>query len=800
MADRIVHVVWAKPRRRIGFGAGLVVFIVAVVLLASWLSAAAPAARSVRHNTPVSAQAKTPQSSAQLSPQQINAKVSSLISRMTVDEKFGQLEMAGPDGPNGTPGDLLTEAKNGQIGSVLDLVGVTNINQVQQQALDSRLGIPLIFGLDVIHGYKTLFPVPLGEASSWDPALVKNDESVSASEATADGIKWTFNPMVDIARDPRWGRVVEGAGEDPFLASAIAAAKVQGYQGKDFSALDKMAATVKHFAAYGAPVAGREYNTVDMSTQQLFNDYLPPYKAAVDAGAATVMASFNSLNGVPNTANPYILQTILRNEWGFGGTVLSDYQAVQELEDFGFANGPSEAARLALTAGINIEMAVQVGSGSPESTYANYGPALLAAGKITMTQLDDAVRHVLTLKYLAGMFTHPLTDPSRVTTAELTPSNLAAARTSADESMVLLNNNNHALPLSTSTPSIAVVGPLADNAANQLGPDVPIGYPNGNEVSQGKVVTVLQGIKNAVASGTTVNYAQGCDITTTTNGVPTPCTSDAGFQAAVDAAKASAVTVVVVGEPAADSGEASSRSQLGLPGKQLQLVQDIAATGKPYAVVLMNGRPLTIDWLAANAPGLLEAWYPGTEGGDAVADNLFGKTDPSGKLPMSFPVNVGQIPITYNELPTGRPYDPNNKYTSKYLDAPNAPLYPFGYGLSYTTFSITGVSNAPTDASSSGHENVNATITNTGSTPGADVVQLYLHENYTSILQPVRKLEGFQRVMLAPGESKTVTFKLGRQNFGFYNDQGQFLVEPGQFDVWVGDSSTGGTHTTFNVS
>jgi beta-glucosidase len=773
------------------------VVALAVVLLTGVFTAA-PSARTV-HRSAATAQQT---SGGQLTHAQINARVSSLISKMTVAEKFGQLEMAGPNGPNGTPGDLLTEAKNGQIGSVLDLVGVNNINQVQQQALDSRLGIPLIFGLDVIHGYKTMFPVPLAEASSWDMGLIKNDESVSASEATADGIKWTFNPMVDIARDPRWGRVVEGAGEDPFLGSAVAVAKVQGYQGSNFSAADKMAATIKHFGAYGAPVAGREYNTVDMSTQQLFNDYLPPYKAAADAGAASVMSSFNSLNGVPNTANPYLLTTILRNEWGYGGPVLSDYQAVQELEDFGYANGPSEAARLALTAGVDIEMAVQVsipGKPSPYSTYADNGPALLASGKITETELDNAVRRVLTLKYLAGMFQHPLTDPNRVTTAELTPSNLAAARKSADESMVLLNNNNNALPLSTSTSSIAVVGPLADNAANQLGPDVPIGYPNGNEVSQGKVVTVLQGIKNADPSAT-INYAQGCDITTTTNGVPTPCTSTAGFSDAVAAAQASDVTVVVVGEPAADTGEASSRTQLGLPGDQLQLVQQIAATGKPYVVVLMNGRPLTIDWLAANAPALLEAWYPGTEGGDAVADNLFGKTDPSGKLPMTFPVNVGQIPISYNELKTGRPYDPNNKYTSKYLDAPNAPLYPFGYGLSYTTFSITGVSNAPTDVSSSGNETVKATVTNTGSVAGADVVQLYLHEDYTSILQPVRKLEGFRRVMLQPGQSETVTFKLNRQNFGFYNEQGQFVVEPGQFDLWVGDSSTGGTHSTFNVS
>jgi beta-glucosidase len=525
-----------------------------------------------------------------------------------------------------------------------------------------------------------------------------------------------------------------------------------------------------------------------VSTQQLFNDYLPPYKAAVDAGAATVMASFNSLNGVPNTANPYTLQTILRDEWGFGGTVLSDYQAVQELEAFGFASDGADAARLALTAGVDIEMAVQVGSSSQFSNYANHGPGLIASHKITMTQLDNAVRRVLTLKYLAGMFSHPITDPTRVINSELTPANLAAARKSANESMVLLENHNK-LPLSRSTSSIAVVGPLADDAADQLGPDVPIGYPNGQEKSQGKVVSVLDGIKSAVPSAN-VSYAQGCD---------TSCTDTSGFGAAVSAAQSAAVTVVVLGEPSSDSGEASSRTMLGLPGQQLALVQQIANTGKPYVVVLMNGRPLTIDWLAAHAPALLEAWYPGTEGGDAVADTLFGKNDPGGKLPMSFPVNVGQIPISYNELPTGRPYDPNNKYTSKYLDAPNAPLYPFGYGLSYTTFSLSGLHLSSSSVSASGPLTVTANIQNTGSVAGDDVVQLYLHENYTSILQPVRKLEGFKRVTLAPGETKSVRFKLGPQNFGFYNEQGQFVVEPGPFDIWVGDSSVGGMHSTFNV-
>jgi beta-glucosidase len=753
----------------------LAVFIVAV-LLASWLSATAPAARVV----------------AQLGPHQINANVSSLISKMTVAEKFGQLEMAGPTTPLST---LEQQACDGEVGSVLDLTGVANINAVQQATLAKGCHprIPLIFSLDVIHGYKTMFPVPLGEASSWDPALVQNDESVSASEATADGIKWTFNPMVDIARDPRWGRVVEGAGEDPYLGSAIAVAKVRGYQGNNFAVANKMAATIKHFAAYGAPVAGREYNTVDMSTQQLFNDYLPPYKAAVDAGVATVMSSFNSLDGVPNTANPYTLTTILRDEWGFGGTVVSDYQAVQELEDFGYASDGADAARLALTAGLDIEMAVQVdpNSNPVESTFDTYGPQLLSEGKITMQQLDTAVRHVLTLKYLAGMFTNPYPgSASRVASSELTPGNLAAAKRSADESQVLLENHNNALPLSASTSSIAVVGPLADDALDQLGPDVPIGYDttSGDLTTTDKIITVKQGIEND-DPGATINYAPGCDITTTTNGVPTPCTSTGGFQAAVTAATESKVAVVVVGEPSSDSGEASSRTQLGLPGDQLQLIQAIAATGTPYVVDLMNGRPLTIDWLHANAPALLESWYPGTEGGQSVADILFGKVDPSGKLPMTFPVNVGQIPLTYNELPTGRPCDPNNKYTSKYLDAPNTPLYPFGYGLSYTTFSISSPHLSSTNVGPNGPLTVTATVTNTGSVAGADVAQLYLHESDTSILQPVEKLEGFQRVQLNPGQSQTVTFKLGRQNLGFYNEQGQFVVEPGPFNLWVGDTS-----------
>jgi len=587
---------------------------------------------------------------------------------------------------------------------------------------------------------------------------------------------------VDIARDPRWGRIVEGAGEDPYLGSMVAAAKVSGYQGNDYSQPDKMASTVKHFAAYGAAEAGREYNTVDMSVQRLFNDYLPPYKAAIDAGAATVMSAFNSLNGVPASADPYLLRTILRQMWRFGGTVVSDYQAVQELVEFGYAANEQDAARLALTAGVDIEMGVQVPS--INSTYTNFGPDLVTSGKVSLAQVDAEVRHVLRLKYLAGMFDHPYTDPSRVQHAELTPANLAAARAMAAESIVMLRNQNNALPLPAATSSIAVIGPLADNAPDQLGSNVPIGQ---NAIAEAHTVTVLQGIRNATPQAT-ITYAQGCDAL---------CTSDAGFPAAVQAANASAVTVLVVGEPASYSGEASSRAHIDLPGQQQALIQAVADTGKPYVVVLMNGRPLTINWLADNAPGLLEAWQPGSEGGNAIADVLFGKVNPSGKLPVTFPRDVGQIPIYYNQLPTGRPADPNNKYTSKYLDVPNTPLYPFGYGLSYTSFGFSNLRISPTSTSTKGTVTVRADITNTGHTPGTDVAQLYIHNRDARILQPIRQLEGFTRVSLDPGQTRTVTFKLNGSNLGYYDNNAKFQVTPGTFDAFVGDSSDTGLQGQF---
>jgi beta-glucosidase len=762
------------PRRRTTLlGVGVFAPIAIVALVVSGLITGSTSAVARRPSVSTS-----PQPS-------INQKVEALVSKMTLAEKFGQLEMAGPSGPNGTPGtQLLQNARAGVVGSVLDLVGVDNINQVQRAALQSRLHIPIIFSLDVIHGYRTIFPVPLMEASSWDPAGITRDESISADEATADGIKWTFNPMVDIARDPRWGRVVEGAGEDPFLGSVVAAAKVRGYQGNDYSQPTKMAATVKHFAAYGAPEAGREYNTVDMSTQRLFNDYLPPYKAAVDANVATVMSAFNSLNGVPASGNPYLLQTILRQMWGFDGAVVSDYQAVQELVEFGYAADERDAARLALTAGVDIEMGVQVPS--VNSTYTNFGPDLVRSGKVSIAKVDNAVRHVLRLKYLAGMFDHPFTDPSRVQHEELTSAHLAAARAMAAESTVLLRNEHNALPLSGSTRSIAVIGPLADDAVDQLGSNVPIGQ---SDIALANTVTVRKGIQNALPKAT-IRYAQGCDAY---------CTSTSGFRAAVNAAKASNLTVLVVGEPAAYSGEASSRSNIGLPGQQQALIEAVAATGRPYVVVLMNGRPLTINWLAENAPGLLEAWQPGIEGGNAVADVLFGKTNPSGKLTMSFPRNVGQIPISYNELPTGRPFDPANKYTSKYLDVSNTPLYPFGYGLSYTRFGFSNLRLSAASIRPGSTLTVQADITNTGRVSGTDVVQLYIHDKVASIIQPVRRLDGFQRVTLNPGQTRTVSFTLDNSTLGYYDNSGRFVLEPGAFDVYVGDSSVGGLPGQFSV-
>jgi beta-glucosidase len=703
----------------------------------------------------------------------IEAKIDQWISQMTLEQKLGQLQQLDADYPTGKLTDEQLElVRNGRLGSTLNGRGAANTNAAQHVALDeSDLKIPLLFGFDVIHGYRTVFPMPLAEASSWDLEAAKRSAAIAAREARAAGVHWTFAPMVDIARDPRWGRIVEGAGEDPFLGSAFAAARVKGFQGDDYSAKDRVAATAKHWVAYGGAEAGRDYNTVDVSERRLRELYFPPFKAAVDAGVASFMTSFNDISGVPATANPFTLKTILRDEWKVDGPVLSDYTAVAELIPHGVAADGANAARLALNAGTDIEMVSRL--------YNEHGPALVQRGLVSMARIDEAVRRVLRLKYRLGLFDDPYVDEDAEGDILLAPEHLREARRIAARSMVLLRNEGGALPLAPSLERVAVVGPLADSREDMLG----------TWTGDGKVedaVTVVDGIKR-VLGGTGVRYAQGCDA---------PCASTGGFGGALAAVRSSQAAVVVLGEPAAWSGEASSRSTIGLPGRQLDLVKQIHATGKPYVVVLMNGRPLTIDWLARKAPALLEAWYPGTQAGHAVADVLFGRVNPGGKLPVSFPRNTGQIPIYYNHPNTGRPFDADNKYTSKYLDVPNTPLYPFGYGLSYTSFELANLSVSPT---SSGAE-VSADVTNTGRRKGDEVVQLYIRDKVASVVRPVRELRGFERVTLGPGETKRASFTLDRQDLGFWNAANEFVVEPGEFDVWVSNSSEGGLQGSFSVT
>jgi beta-glucosidase len=727
----------------------------------------------------------TTRSAAQSPATSIANKVTALMAQMTIDEKLGQLQQQVP-----YLGALEPQAKAGMLGAVLDLTGADAINALQHVAVDqSRLHIPLIFGLDTIHGYRTIFPIPLGEASSFDPSIGMTDASVGADESAHNGIKQVFAPMIDVSHDPRWGRVAEGAGEDPFLGSAFAVARVTGSQDnaagtQDLASTDKVIATLKHFVAYGQPEGGRDYNTADMSIQRLFNLYLPPFKAAVDAGVGSVMSAFDALNGVPSTANPYTETQILRNQWGFQGFIDSDYTAVQELIAHGLAADGADAARLALNAGTDMEMV--------SNKYVTYGKQLLAQGLVSQQTIDNAVRRILTIKYAAGLFDNPYVDVTQVAAHTLTAADRAAARSAADRSMVLLKNAGNALPLGSNLRSIAVVGPAANSQQEILGtPGI------GAQGQAADAVSVVSGIQAAVLPRTKVTYAPGC--IDGTGAADQTCASSAGFPAAVAAAQNADVTVIVVGEPAARSGEAESRSNIDLYGHEQQLVDAIKLTGKPFVVVLMNGRPLTIPALDAESPAILEAWFPGTEGGNAVADILFGKANPGGKLPDTFPQNLGQIPLYYNHDNTGRPPDPTQKYTSKYNDGPFTPLYPFGYGLSYTTFQFSNSSISRSTMSSTGSVTVSVNVKNTGTRTGDEVVQLYIHDPVASLVQPVRRLQGFQRVTLAPGQSTTVKFTLNGSNVGFFDNSGKFVVEPGTIEAYVGDSSAAPLVGTFNV-
>jgi beta-glucosidase len=712
----------------------------------------------------------------------IEQKVDDLVKQMTLQEKLMQLQLDADWQANDD------QAKAG-LGGVFSLTDPAKIDHLQHVAVEqSRLHIPILFAFDTIHGYRTVFPVPLGEASSFDPSVVTADDTIGARETATVGIKQIYSPMVDVSHEARWGRIAEGAGEDPYLGAVFAAARVKAAQGTDYSAPDKVVTSPKHFAAYGQPEGGREYNTTDMSEQRLRNMYLPPFKAAIDAGADTVMCSFNAINGVPGCANHELETEILKHEWRFDGFVESDYTAVDELIRHGIAGNGADAGAAALNAGTDMEMV--------STDIHDNAQQLLAEHRVSMGRIDDAVRRILRVKFRAGLFDHPYVDQAKANDPNsfVTPADRAAERAAASKSMVLLKNTPTTLPLDP-TKKTAVIGPLGDDGHDMLGPWWGVGRDQ-------DAVTLFNGIK-AQSTGTTT-FVQACsipDVDPPDYNPAADCPAGPGFDQAVAAAQAADQVVLALGECRCMSGEAESRTTLDLPGDQQELIDRIAATGKPFVVVLFNGRPLTLTAVAAKSPAILEAWFPGVEAGNAVADVLFGKVNPGGKLPVSFPRTIGQVPIYYNHEPTGRPCDTTFKWNSRYRDLPYCdPLYPFGFGLSYTTFSVTNLHLDTQTVGKNGQVTATVTVTNTGSRTGDDVMQLYIHDPDASISQPVRRLRGFQRVTLAPGQTLPVSFTLDKHDFGFYDNRGKFVVEPGKIDVYAGDSSTATLEQSFNVT
>ncbi|MDH5829965.1 beta-glucosidase BglX [Luteimonas sp. M1R5S18] len=711
------------------------------------------------------------------------AFVDALMAKMTLAEKLGQLNQPPAVGNNTGPAAMTgseDQVRRGEIGSWLGTNGAELTCRLQRIAVEeSRLGIPLLYAYDVIHGMRTVFPVPLGEASSFDPDEARNAARVAAVEATAHGVHWTYAPMADISRDPRWGRVVEGAGEDPFLGSAFAAARVQGFQGEDLAAPDTLLATAKHFVGYGAAEGGRDYNIAEIPERTLHEVYLPPFKAAVDAGAQSIMAAFNEVAGVPMHAHKPLIQDLLRGQWGWDGLLVSDYTGVLELVEHGVAADREAAGRLGLAAGVDVDMVSNI--------YLEDMPAAVAAGRVPMAEVDASVRRVLNAKFRLGLFEDPYRyckDPARQAAMTLTPEHRAAARRMAQKSMVLLENEGDVLPLSKSLGTLAVIGPLADEPWAMLGNWVGIGRPE-------DAVTPLDALRASVGDRTKLLVARGAAI----NDEDT-----SGFDDAVRAARRADAVVMFLGEHPEMSAEANNRTSLDLPGVQEQLALAVAATGKPVVVVLLNGRPLSTGALQGKVPAVLEAWFPGVEGGNAIVDVLFGDVAPSGKLPVTVPRNVGQVPIYHAHRNTGRPPAKDNKYTSKYIDVPWTPLYPFGHGLSYTTFrhGAPRVASATLAAGDYAQE-VSVEVTNTGSRAGTEVVQLYLRDDTASVTRPVRELRGFQRVELQPGESKTVRFTLGEDDLALYDAQMRRVVEPGTFTVFTGGDSLAAQSATFEV-
>jgi len=729
-----------------------------------------------------------------------DAFVDQLLSKMTLDEKIGQMRLisVGPDTPKEAIRDMI---QHGQVGAIFNTVTRPDIRAMQDQVMQlSRLKIPLFFAYDVVHGQRTIFPIPLGLAASWDVDAVAEVGRVSAYEAADDGLNMTWAPMVDVTREPRWGRVSEGFGEDTWLTAQMGRAMVKAMQGNSAADRYNIMTSVKHFAAYGAVEGGRDYNTVDMSPQRLFQDYLPPYKASLDAGSGGVMVALNSLNGVPATADSWLLKDVLRDEWKFKGITISDHGAIKELIKHGVAGDPQEAVRVALKSGIDMSMS--------DEYYSKYLPGLVKSGAVSMAEINDAARHVLNVKYDMGLFNDPYShlgpkasDPQD-TNAE-SRLHRAEARDVARKSMVLLKNWRDTLPLKKEA-TVALVGPLADSQRDIMGSWSAAGVAK-------QSITLLQGMRNAMAGKGTVLYAKGANVTDNP-GVqaflnqyePAVSVDTRSPQALIDEAVAQAkkadVIVAAVGEAQGMAHEASSRSELSVPASQQKLLAALKATGKPLVIVLMNGRPLTVVNEDRIADAMLETWFSGTEGGNAIADVLFGDYNPSGKLPMSFPRSVGQIPIYYNHLPTGRPYNfaKPNKYTSHYYDAVNGPLYPFGYGLSYTTFTVSPVKMSAKTMPRNGTVEASVTVTNTGKRDGATVVQMYLNDPVASISRPVQELRGFQRIMLKAGESQTVRFKIDVDALKFWNQKMQQVAEPGKFNVAIGLDSVRTQHGEFD--
>jgi beta-glucosidase len=739
----------------------------------------------------------------QLHSPEIEKRIDGLLPRMTLEEKVGQLvqcSAGAATGPGSTCGDYRHLIAKGQIGSLLNVTGAAETNELQRIAVEkSRLGIPLLFGFDVIHGYRTTFPVPLGMASTWDPDLIERSARVAAQEATAEGIRWTFSPMVDIARDARWGRIIEGAGEDPYLGSILAAAYVRGYQGARIDNSDSMAACAKHYVGYGAAEAGRDYNAADISQWKLRQVYLPPFESAVNAGAATVMSAFNSLNGVPASANPMTLTGILRHEWHFPGFVVSDWDAVGELISIGVANDDATAAKKAISAGVDMDM--------QSGLYGKSLAELVRTGDVPQGLLDEAVRRVLRVKFALGLFDHPYAPalPS-VSLKTLDSAHVELARTVAERSLILLKNEPaqgfSLLPIASGTQTIALVGPLADSAVDMLG-----SWPAKGDAAN--VVTLKSALaKRMQSSGGRLLFAKGTDIDST---------SETEFAEALDAAHQADVIVAALGEQAATmTGEAASRAYLDLPGNQEKLLEQLFATGKPVVLIVFSGRPLALKWAAAHVPAIVEAWYPGIQAGPALVRALFGDANFSGKLTVSVPRAVGQEPLYYDHLKTGRPADMINlahppstsqeKYVSRYIDEQNAPLFPFGYGLSYTRFTYSHIqmsSNAiSARAVNNGHGAIQvfATVTNSGTRTGREICQLYIGQHGTSVVLPAKELKGFRSLELSPGESRKVEFTVGRDQLAFWNIDMHYTVEPAEVTVWIGPNSAEGSSAQFTIT